>query len=134
MHTQKFVLEMDSSVKKQFKSANLSHRPLYCKKIKKPLTQHSQFSTQQSCVLTAIAQHLILNLPHPYLNFQVSLIDLSQPDIQILYGLQIDDGIQQCVNSSSTGIFKNKFVVHGIILVQLHHFSFHFIKNGNTTM
>ena len=29
----------------------------------------------------------------------LSLIDLSQSDIQILYGFQID-GIRQCVNSS----------------------------------
>ena len=32
-------------------------------------------------------QHLILNLLHPYLKFQPHLIDLSQSDIQILYGL-----------------------------------------------
>ena len=37
-------------------------------------------------------------VPNPY--SQVSLIDLSQSDIQILYGLQIDNGIRQCVNSS----------------------------------
>ena len=32
--------------------------------------------------------------------FQVRLIDLSQSSIQILYGLQIENGIPQCVNSS----------------------------------
>ena len=48
-----------------------------------------------------------------FLKFPVCLIDLCQSDIQILYGLQIDNGIWQCVNSTRTGIFKNKFVVHG---------------------
>ena len=38
---------------------------------------------------------------------------MSQSDIQILYDLQIDNVIWQCVKSSWTGIFKNKFVVHG---------------------
>ena len=36
---------------------------------------------------------------HPYLKFQVRLIDLSQSDIQILYGLQIDNAIRQCVDN-----------------------------------
>ena len=40
-------------------------------------------------------------------------MDLFQSDIQILYGLQKDYGIQQCINSSWTGIFKNKLVVYG---------------------
>ena len=48
-----------------------------------------------------------------FLKFPVCLIDLCQSDIQILYGLQKDNGIWQCVNSNRTGIFKNKFVVHG---------------------
>ena len=30
---------------------------------------------------------------HPCLKFQVHLIDLSQSDIQVLYGFQIDNGI-----------------------------------------
>ena len=47
-----------------------------------------------------------------YLKFQVCLIDLPQSDIQILYGLQIDNGIQQRVSSSWTGIFNNNFVVN----------------------
>ena len=38
---------------------------------------------------------------------------MSQSDIQLLYGLLIDNGIQQCVNCSWIGIFKKKFVVHG---------------------
>ena len=53
------------------------------------------------------------NLSHPYFKFQVLLMDLSQYDIETLYGLQIDNGVRQCVNSSWFGIFKNKFVVHG---------------------
>ena len=54
-----------------------------------------------------------LNILHPYLKFKFHLIGLSQSDIQILYGFQIDNSAQQCVSSSWTGIFKNKFVVHG---------------------
>ena len=44
--------------------------------------------------------------------FLVNLTGLPQSDIEILYSLQIDNGIQQRVNGSCTGIFKNKFVVH----------------------
>ena len=40
------------------------------------------------------------NLSHPYFKLQVLLIDLSQSDIEILYGLQIDNGVRQCANSS----------------------------------
>ena len=53
------------------------------------------------------------SISQSYLKFHIRLIDLSQSDIQILYDFQIDNGIQQCVNSSWTGIFKNKFVAHG---------------------
>ena len=53
-----------------------------------------------------------LNLWQPYRKFQVCLIDLSEPAISILYGLQIDNGIRQCVNSNWIGIFSNKLVVH----------------------
>ena len=35
-----------------------------------------------------------------YCKFQVSLINLSQSDIQILCGLQIGNGIHPCVNSN----------------------------------
>ena len=55
----------------------------------------------------------ILSLSHLHLKFKVCLINLSQSDIQTLYGLQIDNYIWQCVNSSWTGFFYNKFVVHG---------------------
>ena len=51
--------------------------------------QHSNSAT----FLAAIVQHSILNLSHPYLKLQVSLIDQSQYDIQMFYGLQIDNGI-----------------------------------------
>ena len=47
-----------------------------------------------------------------YLKFHVSFIDLPQFDISIPYGIQIDNGIQQCVNSRLTEISKKKFVVH----------------------
>ena len=39
---------------------------------------------------SAIVQHSILHLLLPYLKFQLHLIDLSQCDIHILYGLQLD--------------------------------------------
>ena len=52
-----------------------------------------------------------LNSSHPYLKFQVRLKDLFQSDLQILYSLQTDNGILQCVHSNWTGISKNKFVV-----------------------
>ena len=38
---------------------------------------------------------------------------MFQADIQMLYSLQIDNGISQCVKNIWTGIFKNKFAVHG---------------------
>ena len=60
-----------------------------------------------STVLTVIVQHSALNLLLPYLKFQVRLIDLSQPAIQIPYGVQIDNAIRQCVNKSRIRIFKN---------------------------
>ena len=47
------------------------------------------------------------------INKSFSLIDLSQSDIQVFYSLQIDNDNQQCVSSSWTWIFKNRFVVHG---------------------
>ena len=66
-------------------------------------------------ILTTLTtvQQSNLNLQHPYLKFQVHLIDLFKPDIQILYDLQINSGIRQCVNNSWTRIFKNKFTIHG---------------------
>ena len=85
---------------------------------------HNIFNSQH------IVQHSILNLSHPYLMFQVSLVVLSQSDIQILYGLQIDNDIQQSINNSWTGILWS--VVS--ILDLLHCFSFQFIKNGSATM
>ena len=61
-----------------------------------------------------MVQHSILNLSHPYLKFQASLsLILSQSDTQIIYGPGIDNGIGPCVDSSWTGIFKNKSVVYG---------------------
>ena len=91
------------------------HKPLCLKKMRTTFTTVFLILTQQSWILTAIMQHYILNLSHPYLylKFQVHLIDLPQCDIQILYSLPIDNGIRQCVNSSWIGIFKNKLVVHG---------------------
>ena len=79
------------------------------RKYKQQLPQRFYFPTQQSRILTARVQHSILNLSHPYLKFQIHLIDLSQSSIQVLYGLQTDDGIRQCVNS----MFNTKFVVRG---------------------
>ena len=82
---------------------------------------------------TAIVQRLIQNLPQPYLKFQVSLIALSQSDIQILYGLQIDNVFRQCVDSK-TEIFKTSLWSMVSILDSLHYFSFQFIKNGSDAM
>ena len=39
--------------------------------------------------------------------------DLAHSKIKKFYSLQIDNQIQQCVNSNWTGILKNKFVMHG---------------------
>ena len=75
------------------------HIFLCFKKIRATTATTLLFPTQ-SRILTAIVQHSILNLLHPYLKFQVFLIDITQSDIQILYGLQIDNGIPQSVNSS----------------------------------
>ena len=96
----------------KIKSASLLRRPLWFKKIKITTTTTLLIS-QQSRIITAIVHCSILNLLHPYLEFQVSLVDLSQSDIQILDGLQINNGILECVSSSFTAIFKNNFVVHG---------------------
>ena len=80
------------------------HRPVCFKKIRTATTSASILNTvvwnQYS-----IVQNSILNLLHHYLKFQVCFTDLSQSDIQTLYGLQIVNGIWQCVNSSWTGIF-----------------------------
>ena len=76
---------------------------------------HIDFNFQHSILESlVIVQRSILNLSHPSLNFQVSFINLSPSDIRLLYSLQIDNDIQQCVKRSWTGIFKNKFVVHGL--------------------
>ena len=83
------------------------------RKYKQQLPQRFYFPTQYPRILTARVQHLILNLSHPYLKFQIHLIDLPQSSIQVLYGLQTDDDIRQCVNSSWTGMFNTKFVVRG---------------------
>ena len=68
--------------------------------------------------LTTTTAFLIFNISNilssifrtPYFKFKFRLIDLFQSDIQTLNGLQIDKGIWQCVNSSWTGVFKNKLV------------------------
>ena len=67
------------------------HRPLYFKKIRTTTTivvvpntcRHSTVFNPQSFVPL-----------HPYLKFQVCLIDLSKSDIQIPFDLQIDNSIQ----------------------------------------
>ena len=68
----------------------------------------------------------------PLSEVPVSLIDMSRSNIQILYDIQIDNGILQRVNSSWTGILKDKVMVHGEDIDSLHRFSFQFIKNGST--
>ena len=92
------------------------HRPLWFKKIRTITT-------------TAI---LISNtvVPNPYTHsiafngqFFSQLSELPGPIkrfvlawYSILYGLEIGNGILQCVNKSWNGIFKNKFVVHGLYI------------------
>ena len=106
---------------------SISHTDHYA--LKQALPQRLNFQHNS----TAIVQRLIQNLPQPYLKFQVSLIGLSQSDIQILYGLQIDNVIQQCV-ASKTGIFQTSSWSMVSILDSLHYFSFQFIKNGSDAM
>ena len=55
---------------------------------------------------TILFEILFLKYLSISLTFQVSLIDLSQCDIQIPYNLKTDNRIWQCVNSSWTGTFK----------------------------
>lgn len=59
---------------------------------------------------------------------------LSQCDTETLYDVQIDNGVRQCVNSSLTGIFKNKFVLLGQLSDPLHSFPFQIFKNGRAAM
>ena len=89
------------------------HSPLCSKKIK--ITTTTAFLISNTVVPNPYShiRAFIPHLSHPYLQFHNCLIDLSQPDIQILYGLQIDHGIRQCINSGWTGILKDKFRVHG---------------------
>ena len=74
------------------------HRPLCFKKIRTTTT--TMFLIFNTVVLNPYSHSIEFNSPSfapwPY---------LSQSDIQILYGFQIDNGIWQFVNSSWTGIF-----------------------------
>ena len=63
-----------------------------------------------------IVQHSILNLSHPYLKLQITLIDLLQSEILIFHSLQIDHGIWQYANSNWTGIFKQAHVIENVSL------------------
>ena len=60
-----------------------------------------------NCTYSHSTTYSVLNLLLSYLKFQVRLIDLPQSAIQIPYGVQIDNAIRQCVNSSRIRIFKN---------------------------
>ena len=51
-------------------------------------------------VFNDIYMHMHEHAIECYHKFQVHLIDLSQSGIQVLYALQIDNDIRQCVNSS----------------------------------
>ena len=76
----------------------------YFKKIRTTTTTvHSVFNSQHSCPKSLQRYYSIWS--SIFRTLTLSLIDLSQADIQILYGFQIDNGIWQCVNSSWTGIF-----------------------------
>ena len=78
---------------------------------------HELWKLSTVTIENCLKQHSIINLLQPYCKFQVHIIDWSQSNIQILYDLQVDNGIRQCVNSSWTGIFKNKFFVHGQYII-----------------
>ena len=97
---------------KTFESGSLPRRPLGLKKIK---TASTVFFISKTIVLNPYSNGAIFDpqFSYPFLNLHVCWIDMSQSDIQILYSLQIDNGIRQCVNSRWTGIFKNKFIVCG---------------------
>ena len=93
---------------------SIPHKPLCFKKIRLTTTTAVfRFQRSNSESLQPYCSIRSSILCSPNLKFKVRLIDLSQSDIQILCGLQIDNGIRQCVNSSWSGIFKNKFVVPG---------------------
>ena len=93
---------------------------------------HSVFNFQHSS--HKLLQQSIINLLYLYLEFQVSLIDLLQSDIQIFYSFEIVNGIQQCVNSSWTGILRTNLWSMVSMLNLLQCLSFQFIKNGSATM
>ena len=80
------------------------HAGYYAFKKKKRLTTNTAF------LISNISNILSSIFRTPYFKFKVRLIDLFQSDIQTLNGLQIDKVIWQCVNSSWTGVFKNKLV------------------------
>ena len=74
------------------------HMPLCFKKIRTTTT--TKFLISNTVVLNPYSHSTFdpqsFAPLHLYLKFQVHLIDLSKSDIQILYGLQIDNGIRQC--------------------------------------
>ena len=110
-HTWKFMQGIDASVQNWFESANCPHRQLCFKKLRTTTT--AVFLIFSKVVVNPYSHSIWSSIIHtPYLKFKVRLIGLAQSDIQILYGLQIDNGISCCVNSSWTGSFNNKFVVH----------------------
>ena len=74
------------------------------------LSKKKRLTTTTAFLISNISNILSSIFRTPYFKFKFRLIDLFQSDIQTLNGLQIDKGIWQCVNSSWTGVFKNKLV------------------------
>ena len=76
---------------KIIESANLPHRSLCFQKIRKTTT--TAFLTSNTAVPNPYSHSTAFN---PQSFAPVCLTDLSQSDIQILYSLQIDNGIPLC--------------------------------------
>ena len=110
----KIVQGIDENIIENYLSpTQAAYRPLCFKKIRTTTT--TVFLISNKVVLNPYSHSAAFHHHsfRPLFKFQVCLIDLSQSDIQILYDLQIDNGTQQHVNSGWTGIFWNKFMVHG---------------------
>ena len=94
-------------------------RPLCFKNLK---TTTNTFLIPNTVVLNPYSHSaaLILNLLHLYLKFQVHLIDLSQLDIQILYGLQIDNDIWQYLVRTSSWSIGQYFRFSKLLLILIY--------------
>ena len=105
---------------KKIGSANLPHRPLCFKKIKTITT--TAFSISSTVVLNPYSHSTAFGPQSfaPLILVGSSLIDLFQSDIQMLHNLQIDNGIQKCVNSSwATATFSVRFCNDWLLVLKI---------------